>query len=192
MDSEEVEILRSTYDEYSETLAQLHSIQQHLNDKAIEIAKINLLIGGIAASVVAIRPSNIAISYFTSGVITLMASIWYSASVYSQTKTYDIGISSESFEEVLSADSASEHYKELTREYSGMIEDFNSPYSEEKDDFENALWLAVATIFLFIMGAGSTVVKTIYGIQYSAFIDLPIIMCIGILLMYGKHRDELE
>lgn len=190
MDSEEVEILRSAYDEYSETLAQLHATQQHLNDKAIEIAKINLLIGGIAASIVAIRPSNVAIPYFSTGVITLMASIWYSASVYSQAKTYGIGINSESLEEVLSTDSASQHYEKISKEYSGMIDDFKTPYLEERDDFENALWLAVATIFLFIMGAGSTVVKTIYGVQYSPFLDLPMILCIGILLMYGKHRDE--
>jgi hypothetical protein len=190
MSSDRVEILRSAYEEYSETHKQMHEIQQNLNDKAIEIAKINLLVGGIAASVVTIQPQNISLVYFTVGIITLLASIFYSGVVYSQTKTYDVGIASKSVDDMVSKDDVEEHYQHMAKEYSGMVGDFKEPYEDEKDDFEKALWLAISTTFLFIAGAGSTVLNEVLEIQYPRSIDFVVTVIIGILLMYGKTRNE--
>lgn len=146
--------------------------------------------GSIAASVVTLQPENIALPYFIVGSFTLLASIWFSSIVYSQTKTYDIGISESAFEDIASVESLEKHYKELTKSYRGMVEDFDRPYQEEAQDFENALWTAIATIFLFIAGAGSTVIMITFELHYPTSLDFLVMLGIGILLMYGKHRDE--
>lgn len=190
MSSDRTEIFRSAYEEYTSTHSRLHETQRHLNNKAVEITKINLLVGGIAASVITIRPENIALPYFISGTVTLLTSIWFSAVVYSQTKTYDIGIGESAFEDMASAESLEKHFEDLSKAYRGMVGDFNDPYQEEAHDFENALWAAIGTIFLFIAGAGSTVILIAFETRYPMSIDIPVILGIGILLMYGKHRDE--
>lgn len=52
MDSEKEEILRSGYEELVATHERQHETQLHLTQAAVEIIRVNLLIGGIAASVV--------------------------------------------------------------------------------------------------------------------------------------------
>ncbi|WP_157884862.1 hypothetical protein [Halorubrum aethiopicum] len=191
MSSDKIEIYRSAYDEYSTTHSQLHDIQQNLNTKAIEIAKINLLVGSIIATVVTIQPENISLLYFFVGSATLLGSIWYSAVVYSQTKSYDIGLASSAFDQMASTDDLEEHYLKLSQEYSQMVSDFDDPYDEEKQDFERSLWLAIATIFLFVFGAISTIIRIAFEFQYPLSFDYPVILIIGVLLVYGMDRDAL-
>jgi hypothetical protein len=190
MPSDKVEIYRSAYEEYSTTHSQLHDIQQNLNNKAIEITKMNLLVGSIIATVVTIQPDNISLLYFLLGICSLLGSIWYSAVVYSQTRTYDIGLASSAFSQMASADDVENHYQKLSQEYSEMVSDFDEPYSKEKREFEKSLWLAIASIFLIVIGAVSTIARTSFGIQYPPSFDLPVILIIGVLLAHGKDQQK--
>ena len=190
MSSDKVEIYRSAYNEYSTTHSQLHDIQQNLNTKAIEITKIDLLVGSIIATLVTIQPSNISLPYFFTGAATLLGSIWYSAEVYSQTKSYDIGLASSAFSQMASTDDLEEHYKTLSQEYSEMVSDFDEPYEEEKSDFGKSVWLSIATIFFFVLGAGSTIIRTNFEIQYPLCVDLVVVLATSCFLVYGWFRGE--
>jgi len=191
MTSDEVERLRSAYQEYVNTHDRQHETQLHLNSRAIEIAKINLLVGSVAASIITFSPETISVLYFLVGSVTLLASIWHCARVYSPT-TYDIGVKADAIEDMKSTNNLEDHFEKLADEYSGMVSDFSQPYSEESDDFERGLWLAVATLFLYISGAVATLLTSVANVSYSISLDFVVILIIGVLLMYGKEKGEIS
>jgi hypothetical protein len=190
MPSDEVELFQSAYQEYVNTNERQLDSQEFLNEKSIEVIKVNLLVGSLAASVVTFRPNNIAIPYFVAGSTTLLSSIWFCAKVYSPTAKYDIGISGDQFDQMKNSEDLESHFEDMAKSYRSMVSDFNSTYKTESDNFQKGLWFSIATLFLYIFGAGSTLFISISNITYSWFIDGIVILGIGLLMMYGKCESS--
>jgi len=186
----DIEIMRSAYQEYAQTNQSQHDAQIFLNEKAVEIIKVNLLVGSITASMVAFSPSNVEIPYFIFGSITLIVSILYCVIVYSPTSTYDIGVSESAFEDMKNRDDLETHFEDLAKAYKNMVGDFNDSYQDEAQYFEKGLWFAVATLFLYISGAGMTLLASVTEYSSNICIDLFVILAIGMCLFYLKYHNE--
>jgi hypothetical protein len=185
-----VEIMRSAYEEYAQTNQNQHESQIFLNEKAVEIIKINLLVGSIAASIVTFSPSNVEVQYFIAGSLTLLASILYCVAVYSPTSTYDIGVSESAFQDMKDSGDLETHFEDLAIAYKNMVGEFDDAYKVEAKYFKNGLWLAVATLFLYIFGAGTTLLVSVTEYSSNIYIDLFVILATGVCLFYLKYHHE--
>lgn len=192
MSSDKEELFRSAYSEYENTYERQLETQASLNEKAIEVIKADLLVGSIGASIITFSPSNLSIPYFIVGAITLLTSIWYCTRVYSPTGTYNIGTSETAFEQMKESEDIESHFKNLAKSYRDNVADFDKEYQTETKHFERGLWFAIATVFLFIIGAGSTVLQSVVGMDYPLTADLVAILAVGIILMYGKEVDKAD
>lgn len=191
MTSDKQDLFKSAYEEYSRTLERQHDIQDLLTEKAVEVVKVDLLVGSIAASVVTLRPESVSMAYFVAGSLTLLWSVYLNLKVYSPTTTYDIGISGGSFEDMKSKP-LEEHYGRLAEEYSGMVTDFRPTYEWEAGTFDRGLWLAGVTIFLFLAGSVATFLRTIEDLDYPIWLDFGVIVLILGLLYYARRRTLAE
>lgn len=191
MSSGKKDLFKSSYEEYSNTHERQQETQNLLTEKSVEVIKVNLLVGSIAASVVTLRPESVSMTYFIAGSFTLAASVYFNLKVYSPTTTYDIGIAGSAFDS-MRGKSLQEHYKTLAKEYSEIVTEFGPKFKKELEEFDKGLWLAGATIFLYIAGTFSTFARTIEGIDYPLCADFAIIAVIGVSLWYARKTTKLE
>ena len=189
MPSDKAKIRRSAYEAYADTNAIQHETQFRLNDKAIEVLKVNLIVGGIMASIVTFSPENIRWPYYVAGSISLLLSTWYCAWVYSQTKTYDIGLSKDAIDDIFEVEDLEEHFTELSKAYRNLVKKFGEPYEEEKSDFEIGLWGAIATVIYVILGGASTLFIYLENIPYPLYVDVFVVFAIAIGI---KQRDTVK
>lgn len=185
------ERFRSAYQEYSDTYSRQLQTQQHLNSRAIEILKVNLLVGSLAASIITFSPENIAIPYFLTGSVLLVISVVHCAKVYSP-RRYDIGIAKSAFQQMKETDSLEDHFERLADEYSGMVDDFEKPFKKEVRWFERGLWLAIGSIIYYFLGAGSTMVETLSPLEYSFYVDIGVILLSGALILVIAMVSEKD
>jgi len=174
--SSKAEINKSIYEVYSDMETNLHQTQEKLNTKAIEVIKVNLLVGGLVASVISITESVVSLPYFIGECVSLLVSIGFCINVYSQTKPYKIGEDTENLEEMLEQTDLVEHYENLAKDFSNNIDEFKQVYKEEKSDFEIGLWTAYGTVFLFVLGAVRTILAGSTGINYSYNFDIVLVV----------------
>lgn len=192
MPSERERVLRSSYRDFVETNDRQNETQLHLNDKAVEIIKVNLLVGSIAASIITFRPENISLLYFSVGGVTLALSILYCARVYSPTNTYHIGIGEDALDKMLSQADAEKHFEKLAKSYSKNVEEFDDEYAKEASHFTIGLWTAIATVLYLIVGAASTVIRITQSIQYPLYVDVVVIIVIAVFIVYFQRTTSHE
>lgn len=180
--SSKVEINKSIYEVYSDMETNLHQTQEKLNTKAIEVIKVNLLVGGLVASVISITESVVSLPYFIGGSVSLLVSIGFCIKVYSQTKPYKIGEDTENLEQMLEQTDLVEHYENLAKDFRNNIKEFKQVYKEEKSDFEIGLLTAYCTVSLFILGAVRTILSSSNVIDYKYEFDMAVVLFILLVI----------
>ncbi|WP_324758367.1 hypothetical protein [Haloarcula montana] len=188
MSSDKTEIFRSAYEEYKKTYERQLETQSSVNSKAIEIIKIDLLLGSVAATIITFSPSFVDIPYFLIGSISLVFSITYCVTVFSPTNEYDVGTAESAFEDMKTASNLETHYEDLAKSYKNSVGNFDEKYEEEKADFERAIWFATSTVLLYLTGAGSTLWSYSTGFRTPIHIDFVVILLVGILTMYIREK----
>lgn len=185
MDNDEkAEIYRSGYEELQNTVENQLTEHHELNQRAIDLAKINILAISIIVSGTSISDTINGISIVLAGMGALLLSLGYCLQVY-RPRRFTNGIgpgATEQVKEIVEENkSKPEHYRNLMVSFKKMLKYSESSYNKEVKHFRNALWSSSAAILLF-----SALVPRSLLQNYPACGDYVIISSIVIPVLYGR------
>lgn len=152
-DEEKTEIYRTTYEELKQTHQNQLDAHHKLNQRSIDLAKIDILAASVIASAATIVPKSSGSLLLISGVVSLLVSLGYCIQVYRPRK-FPNGLPPEAADIVQdfvdNGNSVGEYYKRIMASFHRMVEESEEPYNEEVRYFRNALWSSVSGILFLI------------------------------------------
>lgn len=185
------QIYESTCTQLSRTLQNLLDSHHELNQRAIDLAKINLLsISVVVSGVAFVSGLREALVPISAGVLALLYSLWCCVDVY-RPRRFARGIGSDAVDEVRDAvsDGASvgQHYDNLMGSYGAAIAAFQSTYDDEVESYRNALWSSVASI-LFLVAAVVRLTLPYFG----PVLDALALLVIPVVSLWRKNKYERD
>lgn len=186
MDNDEkAEIYRSGYEELQNTVENQLTEHHELNQRAIDLAKIDILAISIIVSGTSISDKINGMSIVLAGMGALLVSLGCCLQVY-RPRRFTNGIgpgATEQVKEMVEEENKGrpEHYRNLMVSFKKMLEYSESSYNDEVKHFRNALWSSSAAILLF-----SALVPRSLLQNYPACGDYVIISAIVIPVLYGR------
>lgn len=154
------EIFEDAADKFQNTLDNLIESHHELNQRAIDLAKINILSASVISSVfVAIGlPEYYLI--FGIGLAFMLLSTWYCIQVY-RPRDVHMGVGSGAFSEIQSIvedGKSEEHYhEEISKGLEHAIEQSHNEYNDELDFFQRGIWATAGGIVLIAAGSSQIV-----------------------------------
>lgn len=173
--------------ELNDTLDNILEAHDNLNQRAIDLVKIDILSLGVIATGVSI--SKIQLSFtLVAGLIAFGYSIWSATKVYHPRKFYrGIGENGAKRMDDLILDGASEteFRREVLFAYKGAIRDASKNYRTERENFLNGLWASIAAIMFFMIAVGFQIIQP----PYSS-VEIPFLIIVPMFVLWGKELPE--
>lgn len=192
MSDERIEILKSGYQAFSETNTELLNTQENLNDKAIDLLKVVILLGSLLATLVTITDVSGIEQYLLAVSLFLIVAAIFCIATFTHTKTYRVGVSEEARDMMLQQNDAEEHYRDLLKAYSNCVKRFNNEYETEKKYFQTALESVLIAMVLFLVGASHQTASDLYGFSFGGLLSfLAILLAVAISAVRWGSRFQL-
>lgn len=188
---QQVEMYEDVADELRFTLQNVLDGHEHLNKRAIDLVKIDLL--SVSVIVAGISISDIQISLvLLAGFVAFLYSIWACARVY-EPRNFKRGFGKEAamnmHQDIQSYISEIDRSQKVVAGYADSVSKARDQYDIEKDLFDRGLWSSVAAILFFAFAAGDHLSGGFpLGFEAALLIIVPIIA------LWGRHKpiDESE
>lgn len=185
MDSDDkAEIYRSGYEELQNTVENQLTEHHQLNQRAIDLAKIDILAISIIVSGTSISDKINGIPIVLAGMGALLVSLGCCLQVY-RPRRFTNGIGPGATEQVVEnverKKGKSEHYRNLMLAFKTMLKYSESSYNDEVRHFRNALWSSSAAILFFSALVPRSLIR-----NYPTCGDYVIISAIIIPVLYGR------
>lgn len=183
--SDKAEIFRSTYDELQNTLENQLEAHRRINQRAVDLAKINLLALSIIFAGVSI--SNLSISIpLVAGFVSLTYALWSCVKVYEPTPLVR-GLGHESIDEIddfaRNGGDLADHYREMMYGFKNSVEKFSDIHPSNVEALRNGIWSSIVAIMFFVIVG----LKTI-GPTYPTEFDYIWIFVVPIVGLWGKDK----
>lgn len=180
----EEEIYKSSYEELQRTMENQLEAYNRVNQLAVDLAKIDLLV--VSAILAGISISGLALSIpLLAGLLSFLYALWCCARIY-EPRSFARGVGADAVEEIDEAvqngRTIEEHYRELMYSYEQAISYFTSAHSSVKSIFRNALWSSLTAIVFFSL----VFVKKLRA--YPQYLDVVFLFAVPIVLMWGKDK----
>ncbi len=184
-DDEKSEIYRTGYEELQNTVENQLSDQYQLNQRAIDLAKIDILAVSIVVSATSLSQQVTGVPLVLAGTGALLLSLGCCLQVY-RPRDFTNGIGSgaaDQIDRLVEEDGDRvEHYRNLMLAFQKMVEYSKSSYDTEVKHFRNALWSSAAAILFFAALVPRTIIRS-----FPPFLDYVIILLVVISLSYGRY-----
>jgi len=182
--SRKEEIYRSSYEELQRTMENQLEAYARVNQLAVDLAKIDLLV--VSAILAGISISGLALSIpLVAGLLSFLYALWCCARIY-EPRSFARGIGAGAVDEIDDAvqdgRDIEEHYRELMFSYKEAISYFTSAHSSVKSTFRNALWSSVTAIVFFSL----VFVRNLRTYPYS--VDVVFLFVVPVVLLWGKDK----
>jgi len=174
-------------EELQNTLDNILSSHHEINQRAIDLVKINILSLSVIATGISFAGLDFSLTLI-AGFVSFLYSIWSCVRVY-HPREYNRGIGKKgaiSMDNMISSESTEEEfYRNLLYAYTDAIQDAKDAYKKEKSYFLNGLWASIAAI-LFLSAAGTLNILgvTSFGIEY------PLLFAIPVFVLWGKDNTS--
>lgn len=184
-DSHKSELYEKSVEELKCTLNNILDSHMEINQRAIDLVKINILSLSVIVAGVSFSGLNVTLT-FISGFVSFLYSIWSSVQVY-RPREFKRGIGRRggiSMDRTISSGiDETKFYRKLHYSYIDAIEEAKKEYKDEKKRFQNGLWASIAAI-LFLSFAG--IIHVIGDVPSTS--ELPLLFIIPIIVFWGKDN----
>lgn len=186
---ETLEILRSTSEELQNTLENQLEAYRGLNQRAIDLVKINLIGPSVVFTGISVGriPLNIPV---VSGFVSLSYGIWSCFRIYNPSPLYR-GLGPDDIDTIddmaINDPDNVEHYRELMYGFKNSINSFSDTLSDEVDKMRNAIWATILSIWFFIV----SIIKSLAP-SYPAGADLIWVVVLPIVALWGRYKYVTE
>jgi len=185
---------RSDADLYDDTVAELRNTLEHflsshdqLSQRAIDLAKIDLLSASVIVTGVSISGINFTL-VLIGGFLSFLYSIWACAQVY-KPRRFERGFGRNAAisidKNIKSGVSPEDHYRKVLYSYVESVQEAQRQHEIEKEKFQDALWASVTAILFF---AATGVGHAAGGLPFQ--VDLFALVSIPIVAMWGRYNSS--
>ncbi|WP_162224290.1 hypothetical protein [Halorussus salinus] len=190
--NEKAEIYRSGYEELQNTVENQLTEHHELNQRAIDLAKIDILAISIVVSGTSISDKINGIPIILAGTVALLLSFGYCLQVY-RPRWFTNGIgtgATEQIEQVVEQNGGrTEHYRNLMLAFRKMLDYSESSYEQEVKYFRNALWSSSAAILLFSALVPRSLLENFPNCGDYLLISLVVVPVLYGRFLYGGRLD---
>lgn len=175
--SDREEIFRSSNHGLRETLQNQLAAHRNINQRAIDLVKIDLLAASIAVSAISLSGVSDGVPYLVASVVSFLYSIWASVRVF-RPRQFSRGIGPDEAARIQSA--AEEemppdaHHEQLTMAYRDAVAKNSDAYLTEMGLFGNAVWASVAAVLFAGIGAVTVHVRIPVATVPVLFVTVPV------------------
>lgn len=188
--SDREEIFRSSNDGLRETLQNQLAAHRDINQRAIDLVKIDLLAASIAASALSLSSVSVVVPYLSASVVCFVYSIWASVRVF-RPRHFSRGLRPEETNRIqrnahegMPPDA---HHEQLTMTYREAVSDNSDAYLVEATQFENAVWGSVAAVLFASVAALAVQTRAPTVLAPAAYLCVPVVCFLG-KEQYGYDR----
>lgn len=179
------ELYKDSTQELRSTLENILSSHEELNQRAIDLARIDLLSASVIVTGISLNGLKFSV-VLLAGFISFLYAIWCCAQIY-QPREFDRGISRDGGiaidKEIKSGITPTEHYRKLLYSYVRAVEIAREQAMIEKEIFQRGLWSSVAAILFFAVAG---VIHVIDGFPWQS--GLIAVVVIPIVTIWGKDK----
>lgn len=160
---------------------------ESLTQKAIDVVKVNPLSLSLVATGLSVSDVEFSL-LLVAGIFPLVYAVWASAHVFDPTE-YSRGVSGrggkEMDQKIQDGVSATEYGRTILYTYAAAIDDFQSKFRYERTYFTRSVWATFCGVVLLVAAA----VNIVY-LELPLWIDWPVVVCIGIVSVWGNHKSS--
>lgn len=183
--TDKARILESTCQELSKTIENQLTAYHEINQRAVDLAKIDLLT--VSVVVTGVSLSKLAVSLpLLGGLLSFLYALWSCLRIY-EPRTFARGLGAESVSEidarVESGLTVEEHYRTVMETYKMAIRLFIESHRDAKSTFRTALWSSMTAITFF-----AVVVVRRYLPDYPHSYDVFWLFLIPVAMLWGKDK----
>lgn len=182
---EQEEIFRSSNRALQETLQNQLSAHRNLNERAIDMVKIDLLAASVIVSGVTVSGASAVIPYMAASTLSFLYSIWASVRVF-RPRHFSRGLGPEEIDRITKE--ANEkmppeiHHEQMMLTYRDAVADNSVEYLDESILFGKAIWASVAGVLFALVTAIASLLPLPVGVAPAVYVIVP-----GICL-WGKEK----
>lgn len=185
METRAERIYGSTYEELQVTFQRQLDAHQQLHQRAIDLAKVDLISISLIVSGVSLVELALPATYTVAGIVAFAYAIWCCLQSC-RPRPYSRGVSGNVARELQGAVDAGigvdDHFVGLMKAYQNAIATAEKRIEKERGHFRNGLWASIATAGYFGVATASSVLPS-----YPLVFDLATIGMITIAAKWGKH-----
>ncbi|MDL0130229.1 hypothetical protein PNP59_04665 [Halobacterium salinarum] len=152
----ETEIYRQTATEFRATLSNLIKSHHELNQRAIDLARIDILAVSIFITTVTVVGIPEFYTIFAFGLLSMIVSLGYCIHVY-RPRDMNLGPGPpealDNIQDAVENDiSEAEYYRKISIDLQASIQSTDKSYTKEVESFRNSLWSAIGGIMFLSTG----------------------------------------
>lgn len=184
-------IFKQTCPKLETTLNNLIESHHQINQRATDLAKINVLSSSVVVSAFAATTSPPKFYLiFAAGIVLMLTSLAFCIQVY-RPRTFHMGLGSGAFNEiqkgVSNGLSEKEHYRKVAIGLENAIQSSRAVYDREVTAFQRALWLTLGGVILIAIGSTQLVHDSFNScIEYASIF---LVVSGVIVVLYMGPRD---
>lgn len=179
------EIYRSSNQGLRETLQNQLAAHRNLNERAIDLVKIDLLAASVIVSGVTISGSSAVLPYLAASTTSFLYAIWASVRVF-RPRGFSRGLGPEDVKriegDVSDGMPPDVHHEQMMLSYRDAVSDTSGEYLNEVELFGNATWASVAGVMFAVVTAGASLLKPPTVVAIPAYVIVPV------LCFWGKEK----
>lgn len=192
-DNDREEIFRSTNLGLQNTLQNQLAAHRNLNQRAVDLVKIDLLTASVIVSGVSLSGHPSVYPYLAASIVGFLYSIWVSVRVF-QPRHFSRGLGTDTDSTNISIvdiqNDANDgmppdvHHEQLLMTYRDAVAKNSDEYLCEANLFENAVWASVAGFLFAVVAATAGLYSFPVGLALVAYVVIPVVC------LWGKDRYD--
>ena len=189
---EREEILRSSNHALRETLQNQLAAHRNLNQRAVDLVKIDFLAASVAISGISLSGTEAVVPYLAASTLSFLYSIWASVRVF-RPRHFSRGLGSAEIERIRQAIDSEVppdiHYGQMLLSYRDAVTENSNEYLAEAVLFGNAVWASVGGVLFAAIAASTVLVALPLELVLFAYAVVPSACLLG-KEQYGFERNE--
>lgn len=189
---EREEVLRSSNDGLRETLRNQLAAHRNINQRAIDLVKIDLLAASVTVSGISLSGTPTVVPYLAAATLGFLYSIGSAVRVF-RPRHFSRGLGPVEVDrirrELDDGMPPDVHHDQLLMTYRDAVASNSTEYLTEASLFGDAVWASVAGVLFSALAAGTVVVGTPVELVPVAYVVLPA-TCLWGKERYGFDRND--
>ena len=189
---EREEIFRNSNHALQETLQNQLAAHRNMNQRAIDLVKIDLLAASVVVSGISLSGTSAVASFLAASTLSFLYSIWTSVRVF-RPRHFSRGLGSAEVDRIKrAADSgitSDVHHDQMLLTYRDAVAENSNEYLTEALLFGNAVWASVTGVSFAAIAAVAVVVVPPLGTVPFAYVVV-LVACLWGKEQYGFEENE--
>lgn len=187
--SDREEVFRSSNQALRETVENQLAAHRSINQRALDLVKIDLLAASIAVSAISLTDVQVVVPYLAASVVAFLYSVWESVRVF-RPRHFTRGLGAVETGRIQQAADGGltpdVHHEQLAMAYREAVVNNSNAYLAEAILFGNAVWASVAVVLF------AAVAATVVRVPVSPVVTPLVCVVVLLVCLWGKDQYGFE